>query len=178
MAADEKFVAIDRDILLGLSVSLEPHRRAFDFFFTNRYIPMVTPSVWAVIKDTEEKSSDSEARLRAQIIVQDTLDSVTVCPSITETYQQVLDIHADTLLSKGVLQGANKIDALTLLEAIHLDASVLLTTNPTLRDAPSDKLKPALIECGLPTIYIVSPKQINEYLDFLKAPKTMEKSGS
>lgn len=166
MASDvQKFVAIDQNILLGLSASLAPHKKAFEFLFNLKYLPMVTPCVWAIIKDTQENSTDEVARKRAQIIIHDTLDSLAVTPVITDTYQQVLDIHADNLLSKGVLANANKADALTLLEAIYLEANVLLTTNPALRDAHGDRLKVALIECGLPTIYILSPKQIVDYLE-------------
>ena len=165
MSAEQQLVAIDREILLGLSVNLSPHKAAFEFFFKRNFLPLVTPCVWAVIKDTEEKSSDADARRQAQIIIQDTLDSLIVMPPITDTYNGVLDIHADALLAKNVLPRGDKVAALTLLEAIHLDATALLTTNPALRDAPPDKLKPALIDCGLHAIYIISPQQIVEYLE-------------
>jgi hypothetical protein len=160
----QKFVAIDREVLLGRSIGLAPHLKALDFLAKLKFLPLVTPTTMAVIKDAEIHGNTTEKR-RFQIVVQDVLDSDIVRPSINDTYQQVMDIHADKLLSKNVIKGGDKVDALILAEAAYLEAKVLLTTNPALRDAHEDSLKLALLECGMESVFIVSPKEIVDYME-------------
>ena len=134
------------------------------------FLHMVTPTTMAVVKDMSLKG-DAEQKRQANLIIEEVLDSTIIRPEASDTYQQVLDIHADKLLEKGILDGGDKADALILAEASYFNASVLLTTNKALKNAQKDSLKVALLECGMDSVVIISPKEI---VDYLEAQKQVE----
>lgn len=167
----QRFVALDREVLLGWTLSIRPFMEAFAFFEKIKFFQMVTPTTMAVVKDMERNGNDIQ-RHQATLIIQAVLDSNIVRPPINETYRQVMDIHAEKLLETNVLRGGDKADALILVEASYLDAHVLLTTNKAIKSAQKDSLKVALLECGLESIVILSPQEIVDYLARTKKPET------
>ena len=117
----QRFVALDREVLLGWSLSLRPHLEALAFFDKIKFFQMVTPTTMAVVKEMELRGNEVQRR-QAQVIVQEVLDSNIVRPSINDTYCQVMDIHAEKLLATNILRGGDKADALILAEASYLEA--------------------------------------------------------
>jgi len=95
---DQKFVALDDQVLLGLTMGITDHGRAMSFFRQLRYLPLVTPTVMAICQDAAHFQGPM-----ADVVIQDIGDSDCVVAQLNDTYQQVIDIHANRIMETGVL---------------------------------------------------------------------------
>lgn len=166
---EQKFLALDSETLRALHFGLPKSTAALAFFRGIRFLPMVTPTPYAIWRDMEENAPDMQDRMLAQRVIQDIHDSEYVIVPLDDTYRQVLDIHAGKLLEKKAFTHLEKADVLVLLEASHFGAHVILTNSQKLLSVNNETLKMALLECGLEPLYVFSPDAVATAIEDLRA---------
>lgn len=164
MQPEQKFLAVDSEVLLALTAGVPNANKAVKFFRSRDFLPRVTPTVHAILKDWERHAPETQDRMLAQRVIQDIYDSGCVITPIDDAYRQVIDIHTDNIIQKGILPACKKADILILLEASYVDAHALLTTSKPLLATAHDSLKLALLDAGLHPIFVISPREVADYV--------------
>lgn len=159
MSVADRFAAVDTKILYGDSCAVSHHRTALKFLRERLGFEFViVPSVMLEIFVAQEEGSE-QLKAQTHLVVQDIDDSNYIIHRVLrDTHERSFRIHADELMSRGVLPNANKQALRVLIEASYFDCTELLTTRASLIAAPTGKLNAALTSCGLRPVRVLSPQ--------------------
>ena len=165
-----RVAAVDTKLLIGEAIGIPHHRAALDHFRNQfRFVLAVCPVTIAELNASVELGDVNTQRMAGRVL-EDLDDSDYIRPVLTDTEEQVVEIHARRILERGVLPGGNLQDARLLIEAAYSDSVCILTTRDPLLDAASDSLKLALVECGMIPMAILSPSQIVAWINRIANP--------
>jgi hypothetical protein len=158
----ERLAALDSDTLLAWEAGALVCVQACGLLRDGGFLFRVTPTTIQDLEKIQEDYSKEFARALAQnLLAPGALrDRRIVRASLSDAERDITEIHTATLLSKGLLQGAEEADVSSLIEAAYSDCDLFVTMNRGMLDA-AHPLTLALMQiCGMRTMYIVSPQEI------------------
>lgn len=166
----QRLAAFDTEVLLAVEAGAGDCEGAYQLLHGAGFLFHATPITLQELETLSEDHSREYAQAMAEnLLMPNALSSLGILSTpLTQTQSDVTEIHAQSLMEKGLLDGANHADAddlRALIEAAYVDCVLFITCNEDILSRRDD-LTLALIKiCGMRAIAIVAPSEILKISD-------------